>query len=66
MERRWLKREKNQDLGMEVRRLWKTSVKVVSIVVGALETFGNARSDLKMLKVKDGTEMIKTAALTNP
>ena len=29
-------REKYQDLSMEIRRLWKTSVKVVPIVVGAL------------------------------
>ena len=48
---------------MEIRRLWKTWVKVVPIVVGALGTIGNARSDLEMLGIKDGAEMIQTAAL---
>ena len=57
------KREKYQDLAMEIRRLWKTSAKVVPIVVGALGTIGNARSDLEMLGIKDGTDMIQTAAL---
>ena len=57
------KREKHQDLAMEIRRLWKTSVKVVPIVVGALGTIGNAGSDLETLGIKDGTNMIQTAAL---
>ena len=57
------KREKYQDLAMEIRRLWKTSVKVMPIVVGALGTIGNARSDLETLGIKDGTDMIQTAAL---
>ena len=57
------KREKYQDLAIEIRRLWKTSVKVVSIVVGALGTIGNARSDLETLGIKDGTDMIQTAVL---
>ena len=48
---------------MEIRRLWKTSVKVVPIVVGALGTIGNARSDLEMLGIKEGTDMIQTTAL---
>ena len=48
---------------MEIRRLWKTLVKVVPVVVGALGTIGNARSDLEMTEIKDGTEMIQTAAL---
>ena len=56
------KREKYQDLAMEIRRLWKTSVKLVPIVVGALGTIGNARTDLEMLGIKDGTEMTQTAA----
>ena len=46
-----------------MRRLWKTSVKIVPIVVGALGTIGSARSDLEMLGINDGTEMIQTAAL---
>ena len=57
------KREKYQDLAMEIRRLWKTSVKVVLIVVGALGTIRNARSDLETLGIKDGTDMTQTAAL---
>ena len=57
------KREKYQDLAIKIRRLWKTSVKVVPIVVGALGTIRNARSDLEMLGIKDGTDMTQTAAL---
>ena len=57
------KREKHQDLAIEMRRLWKTSVKIVPIVVGALGTIGSARSDLETLGINDGTEMIQTAAL---
>ena len=57
------KREKYQDLAMEIRRLWKTSVNVVPIVIGALGTIGDARSDLEMLGIIDGTDMIQTAAL---
>ena len=57
------KREKYQDLAIEIRKLWKTSVKVVPIVVGALGIIGNARSDLEMLGIKEGTDMIQTAAL---
>ena len=51
---------------MEIRRLWKTSVKVVPVVVGALAhwgSIGNARSDLETLGIKYGTDMIQTAAL---
>ena len=57
------KREKYQDLAIEMRRLWKTSVKIVPIVVGALGTIGSARSDLETLGINYGTEMIQTAAL---
>ena len=57
------KREKYQDLAMEFRRLWKASLKVAPIIRGVLGTIGNARSDLKMLAIKDGTEMIRTTAL---
>ena len=46
------KREKYQDLAMQIRKLWKTSVKVVPIVVGALGTIGNARSDLETLGIR--------------
>ena len=63
VEEKEIEKEKYQDLAMEIRRLWKTSVKVVPIVVGALGTIGNARSDLEMLGIKDGTDMIQTAAL---
>ena len=52
------KKEKNQDLAMEIRTLCKPLVKVVLIVVGALGTIGNARSDLEMLGIKNSTEMI--------
>ena len=57
------KREKYQDLVIEMRRLWKTSVKIVPIVVGALGTIGSARSDLETLGINDSTEMIQTTAL---
>ena len=57
------KREKYQDLAIEMKRLWKTSVKIVPIVVGALGTIGSARSDLETLGINDGTEMIQAAAL---
>jgi hypothetical protein len=35
------KREKYLDLAIELRRLWKTSVNVVPIVIGALGTTCN-------------------------
>ena len=60
------KREKYQDLAMEIRRLWKTLVKVMPVVVGALRIIGNTRSDLEMLGIKDSIEMIQTAALLGP
>ena len=46
-----------------MRRLWKKSEKIVPIIVGALGTIGSARSDLEMLRINSGTEMIQTAAL---
>ena len=52
-----------QDLEMEIRRPRKKSVQVVPIVVGALRTNRNARSDLEVLGIKDVTEMIQTAVL---
>ena len=55
------KREKYQDLAIEMRRLWKTSVKIVPIVVEALGTIGSARSDSETLRINDGTEIIQIA-----
>ena len=48
---------------MAIRRIWKASVKVVPFVLGELGTVGNARSDLEMLGIKHGTEIMQTAAL---
>ena len=55
------KKEKYRDLAIEMRRLRKTSVKIVPIVVEALGTIGSARSDSEMLRINDGTEIIQIA-----
>lgn len=43
------KREKYQDLAREIRKLWKTSVNVVPIVVGALGAVANLEEELSRL-----------------
>ena len=57
------KRKKYQDLAMEIRRLWKNIGKGRANCSRSIGTIGNARSDLETLGIKDGTDMIQTAAL---
>ena len=45
------KREKYQDLAREIRKLWKTSVNVVPIVVGALGAVANLEEELSRLEL---------------
>ena len=45
------KREKYQDLAREIRKLWKTSVNVVLIVVGALGAVANLEEELSRLEL---------------
>ena len=57
--------EKYQDLARELKRLWKTSVKVLPAVIGALGTLGSFVEDMGMLNIgkREIYKMQKTALL---
>jgi hypothetical protein len=44
--------ERYQDLAREIRRLWKTSVTVIPIVVGALGAVANLQEQMEMLEIE--------------
>jgi hypothetical protein len=56
--------ERYQDLAREIRRLWKTSVTVIPIVVGALGAVANLHEQMEMLEMdKKDVDRVQFSAL---
>ena len=58
------KREKYQNLTSDIKKLWKTSVNVVPIVVGALGAVANLEEELSRLDLgRKEVDRVKFSAL---
>jgi hypothetical protein len=56
--------ERYQDLAREIRRIWKTSVTVIPIVVGALGAVANLHEQMEMLEMdKKDVDRVQFSAL---